>query len=149
MIDYFSSSPEAIVKELICQNRGTQSFILIKDLYNLGEARGLKIEKKNLSKVELYDLISTKYSAEELAAIGHVGISSWYWQKKFGITNNDVRRMADKGFIAVTGKERFRAYGDYQYANLYSVFDFCRLTTDEVGEWLKEHKKRHSSKQNC
>lgn len=135
--DYENSSPEEIIRFLICQNRGTQNFLSKGEMRQLGEARGLVFNNKNYKKAELYNALITVYTAEELQTLGHTGVSSYHWQKKFKISNYSLKKLADMGFIQITGEERFRVAGEYRYAALYSSYDFCRITTEDIDRWLK------------
>lgn len=139
-IDYKNSTPEDIIRALICHNGGTQSFLVKDEMIQLGEARGLVFENKSYKKEELYDILITVYTAEELQTLGHAGVSSYHWQKKFNITNYKLKKLVKMGHIQVTGKERFRVAGRYRYAALYSAYDFCRITTEDIERWLKGDK---------
>ncbi|MDE5772196.1 MAG: hypothetical protein K2I06_11325, partial [Ruminococcus sp.] len=51
--------------------------------------------------------------------------------------------------IQITGKEQFRAYGKYCYADIYSVFDYFRLTKEDIHTWLAENPKGTRKSKNC
>lgn len=138
--DYENSTPEEIIRFLICQNRGTQNFLSKEEMVQLGEARGLVFDNKSYKKEELFDVLLTVYTVEELQTLGHAGVSSYQWQKKFNITNHTLKKLVKMGHIQVTGKERFRVAGEYRYAALYSAYDFCRITTEDIDRWLKREK---------
>lgn len=138
--DYENSTPEEIIKFLICQNRGTQNFLSKDDMIQLGKERGLVFDNKDYSKEELYNALITVYTPEELQTLGHAGVSSYHWQMKFNISKYSLKKMADSGFIKITGKERFRVAGKYRFAALYSAYDFCRLTAEDIDRWKKEKK---------
>lgn len=75
-----------------------------------------------------------------------VGVSSFNFQLKFDIDHTTVKRLARAGVIHVVAQKRFRAYGRYNYANLYSPWDYFRLTREEVQNWLEEHPVRKRRK---
>ena len=140
------SSPEEFIRKMITANMGTDSLMYKHDMIKLAESKGLSSEKKALkamNKDELYDLLIGSMTAEELAIYAHVGISSFEYQQNFDIDNSDVKFMASHGFIAVTGKARFRAFGKYHYADLYSCFDYFRLTKEDVWVWLTANRPKY------
>lgn len=135
-IDYLNSTPVEIIKELLCQNRGTQNFLSKDELISIGKIRGLEFDNCDYKKSDLCDMLLSVYTVDELQRLAHTGISSYHWQKKFNITNAQLKKLAKLGYIQVTGKERFRAYGSYRYAALYSITDFCNITVNDVHVWL-------------
>ena len=137
---YYSNDPNLIIKQLICQNRGCNSFATKQELIEAGSKRGLIISD-SLSKEQIYDLIITVYTANELEVLFNVGLSSYDVQQKFDVTNYEVKKLAKNGVISVTGNENFSSFGKRHTAPLYSVFDFCRLTSEEVHNWLNNHRR--------
>lgn len=140
------SSPEEFIRKMITANMGTDSLMYKHDMIKLAESKGLFSPKKALkamNKDELYDLLLGSMTAEELALHAHIGISSYEYQQRFDIDNSDVKFMASHGFISVTGKRLFRAYGKYHYADLYSCFDYFRLTKEDVWEWLNANRPKY------
>ena len=136
----YNTPKEFIIAEC-SKNKGTQNNVMLSDL--VAEADALKIEvSKSVTKKELVKLIIEKIGEKAFAEKYKVGISSYHWQQKFGITNEQLRKLARKGFIRVTGKERFRIYGETRYANLYDVFQFFELTIEDVQKWLSESKSK-------
>lgn len=143
----YEGTPEEIIRALILRNRGRRAFLSLDDMRVMAEERGLEPEP-GLKKTELYDLVATVYSAEELAERGHVGLSSFCFRKRFDVTNPELRHMAKAGFIHEAGDLRYRGCGEYLYNSRYSVFDYCRLSKEEVRAWLDEHPPRYGSKRN-
>ena len=117
------SSPDEYIRAEICANRGPQNVMQKDTLLYLLEAAHMKADPK-----------ATKGERCE-----HLGVSSRSWQLKFGISNDDVRYMALAGYITVTGKVRFRGWGRMQEAPLYSVFDYFRLSKEDVQQWLLDN----------
>ena len=136
---YFSNDPKFIIKELICQNRGTQSFATKQDMIVDGKKRGIIMSEKQTND-KIFDILITVYSLTEIEQMYKVGVSSLDIQQKYNITNYEVKKLSKNGIIKVTGSEEFRAFGSYHTAPLYSVFDFCRLTNDDVHDWLETHR---------
>lgn len=135
------TTPEEFVIAECSKNKGTQNNVMLRVL--LAEADALKIEvSKSVTKKELIKLIIEKIGAKAFAEKYKVGVSSYHWQQKFGITNEQLRKLARKGFIQVTGKERFRIYGQTRYANLYDAFQFFELSIEDVQKLLSDSKRK-------
>lgn len=129
-------SPEDFIKFQITANMGTNNVIDKIYLAEIARSKGVKVVSK-MTKLDIYNALREKISLEEIMlCCGGIGVSSYSFQLKFDITNDEVKRMARLGYIQVTGSERFRAYGKYRNADTYSVFDYFRLTKEEVHDWL-------------
>ncbi len=136
------NSPEEFIRYEICANKGTQNVVDKADLAALIRSFGFEIDERKLTKADMYLLLKDAISIEEIADhCLHLGVSTYCFQQKFGIAHDEVKRMARLGFLKVTGSVRFRMYGKYRHADVYSVFDYFRLTKDEVAVWLKSHPK--------
>lgn len=86
-------------------------------------------------------------SLEEIAShCTNLGVTSQAFQKKFGINNDQVKYMAKKGYITITGSRPFRAWGKEYKAPLYSAFDYFRLTKADVQQWLLDNPRRTRSR---
>lgn len=141
-MDQFTS-PEDFIRHQICRNKGTQNLMDKSVMIALAQTNGAEVNDK-MTKEELYAQLRKVVPLEEIAAeCEHLGVASISYQRKFGITNTQLRSMAKSGFIQITGTERFRSYGAYREANLYSVFDYFRLTQADVDTWLQAHKSAH------
>lgn len=148
-MDQFNS-PEEFIRHEICANRGTQNVIDKDELATLACSFGIEVDEKKLTKDEIYLRMRKSVSVEDIAAhCQHLGVSSFNFQQKFGITHEEVKRMARFGFIKITGSQRIRLYGKYRNVDLYSVFDYFRLSQEDVDEWLRMHPKgtRQSKRQ--
>ena len=135
-------SPEEFIQREICANRGTQNVIDKDELAALARSFGVEVDTMKLTKEEIYLHMRNSVSAEDI--VDHcqcLGVSSLSFQQKFGITHEDVKRMARFGFIKITGTKRVWLYGKYRNVDLYSVFDYFRLLQDDVDEWLLTHPK--------
>ena len=71
-------------------------------------------------------------------ACKQMGVSSYSFQQKFGISGIDVKLLANRGMLKITGKERFSVHGEPHYAPLYSVMQIYLLTPETVQEWLED-----------
>lgn len=139
-MDQFNS-PEEFIRQ-ICANRGTQNVIDKDGLVALARSFSIEVDEKKLTKDEIYLRMRKSVSVEDIVAhCQHIGVSSFGFQQKFGITHEEVKRMARFGFIKVTGSQRIRLYGKYRNTDLYSVFDYFRLSQEDVDEWLRMHPK--------
>ena len=133
-------TPEEMIITLISQNRGTHNFINKSELVKLALENGLDASDK-MDKKDIAITVADKIGYPELAEKASVGVSSYEMQKKFGITNDEVKKMAKAGFITVVGTDSFRMYGKTCHAELYSPYDYFK-SEDEVISWLVEHPKR-------
>ena len=132
-------TPEEMIITLISQNRGTKNFIQKSELIEIAIDNGLEVNDK-MDKKDIAVALAEKIGYPELAKLASAGVSSLELQKKFGITNNEVKKMAKGGFITVVGTESFRMYGKTCHADLYSPYDYFR-SEEEVISWLVEHSK--------
>lgn len=142
-IAYFNTelTVEEFVKKEICKNAGTQSIAFKLQLTTLCDDAGVDYENK-MSKSELFDLlIKNGYDHEKLAEIFGVGVSSQTYQKAFGISHQDVKRLEKHGVLKVVGEYRFRAFGEYRYAPLYSVYQYAKMTDENMQRLLLEYPK--------
>lgn len=133
------STPEEYIRTEILSNRGTQNIADKSELAHFiaTDADEEKMLAK-LSKDVLFDKL-VELKGDEAYRMFPVGVSSYSFQLKFGITNADVKRMAQGGIIRATGKVRFRKFGKYLYADTCDPYAYFRLTAEEVHAWLKEH----------
>lgn len=137
-------TPEEMIITLISQNRGTKNFIQKSELIEIAIDNGLEVNDK-MYKKDIAVALAEKIGYAEFAKLASVGISSLELQKKFGITNNEVKKMEKGGFITVVGTEPFRMYDKNRYANLYSPYDYFK-SEEEIINWLVEHPKGRKSK---
>ena len=119
---YYSNDPNLIIKQLICQNRGCNSFATKQDLIEAGSKRGLIISD-SLSKEQIYDLIITVYTANEMEVLFNVGVSSYDVQQKLDVTNYEVKKLAKNGVISVqeTKTSTHSASGTQRHCILFSI----------------------------
>ena len=126
-----TDTAKTVLRTLALQNRGTQNFFSKERLAELVQQRGLEAPEK-ASKAELYDLLASVCSPEELEELGGMGLPSSDWQHRFDIVGHEVKKLARMGVIRRTGTERFRRFGRYLNGPLYSVVDFFRLTQEDI-----------------
>lgn len=133
-MDYFLT-PEAYLLHQISANKDC----ITKDkLMQLAKENQLKASPDS-EKGVVAEALLEKMGAPWLAGqCEHFGVSSYSFQQKFGITNDDVKHLAKVGFLEITGSERFRTNGHYKYADLYSVFQFYQLEKSEIERFLEE-----------
>lgn len=139
-MDYFNS-PKDFIKWQVTSNKGKRNAIYKDSLIEIAQSNGIKVSQ-NMKKSEIYDLICEHISLEEFVkACGNLGVHSNSFQQKFNINHQDVKRMARLGFIHITGTEHIRLYGKHCDIDLYSVFDYFRLTKEAVRKWLDKNPK--------
>lgn len=138
-MDYmdFFMTPEAYLLHQISVNRDC---LTKEKLMQLAEENLLEASpdaEKRVVAEALLEKMGAPWLAEQCE---HFGVSAYSFQKKFGITNADVKRLANAGFLEITGSERFKIDGQYKYANLYNVFQFYQLEKLDITECLEEIK---------
>ena len=134
-------TPEEMIITLIDQNRGPHNFIDKSRLIELALENGIEDVSDKMYKKDIAVALAEKIGYPELAKLASVGVSSLEMQKKFGITNKEVKKMAKGGFITVVGTESFRMYGKTCHADLYSPYDYFK-SEEEVISWLVEQSKK-------
>lgn len=134
-------TPEELIIRLVSRNGGMTQAIDREGLIKVAIDNGIDEDFKKLTKKDIALRIADKIGYLELTKRTKSGVSSYDLREKFGITNDDVKRMAKAGFLTVTGQEEFRMYGKYCHANLYSPFDYFK-SQEEFDTWLAEHPKR-------
>ena len=142
-INFFGKelSIEEFVKKEICKNSGTQSVAFKENLISLCDSIGVDYEKK-MGKAELFDLlINNGCEYKQLAEKFGVGVSSQVYQNTFNITHQDVKRLEKYGVLKKVGEYRFRAYGRYNYAPLYDVYQYAQMTENDMQDLLKKYPK--------
>lgn len=134
------TTPEETIIEKISENRGTQNFINKAALIEIAKENDIEDITDKMDKKLIAIKVAEKIGYAELAVRANVGVTSYELQKKFGISNDDIKHMAKDGFITVVGKEQFRLYGKTRYANLYSTYDYFKF--EEIKQWLEDHPKK-------
>lgn len=138
-ISYFGGkiSVEEYVKKEICKNTGTQSVALKAQLIYLCESANIECNKR-MKKEELFDLLlHNGFSHKQLAEWFVVGVSSQVYQSTFNISHRDVKRLEKRGALKKVGEYRFRAFGRYNYAPLYDLYQYAQMTDDDMRDILK------------
>lgn len=133
-------SPEEFIRSEILANRGSNN-IVDKAVLLIAACQKSKEDEdlSKLSKAELFDRIVEQYGNAAYTMFP-VGVTSFSFQVKFGITHKEVLQLAKTGVLTVTGERKFRKYGKYLYTKVYSAFDYFRLTPDEVHKHLSGSK---------
>lgn len=136
------STPEEYLLALIAANRGKETCIPRDELILVEEAQGLEVPK-NAAKRDIAELLLTVMDARELAACcEHIGVSSYEMQEKFGVTNAQLKKLANAGLLNITGTVDFRKYGRDLTAPLYDIWQYFELTPDELKAMLKQIDRR-------
>lgn len=137
-IKYFDReiSVEEYIKIQICKNGGTQSVAFKEDLVSLCDTREVTYDK-SMDKEDLFDLlVKDGFDHRQFAEKFGVGVSSQIYQQAFRIQHKDVKRLEKKNVLKKVGEYRFRAWGKYQYAPLYDVYQYALMTEDEMQQYL-------------
>ena len=131
-------SVDEYVKSEICKNAGTQSLAFKEQLVLLCNSAGIECDEKK-KKEEMFELlINNGFEYKQLAEMFGVGVSSQVYQATFNITHKDVKRLQKKGILKKVGRYRFRAFGRYNYAPLYDVYQYAQMTDEDMSDMLKK-----------
>ena len=143
-IHYFDSdlTVEDYIRKEILKNVGTQNIAMKSDLENLCAELKIEINKKTTKDEMLDMIIESGYSYENIASTFGVGVSSQVYQKAFNITHQDIKRLEKHGVLEVVGSFRFRAFGKYNYAPLYDIYQYARMSDEDMKKLLEEYPKR-------
>ena len=129
-------TPEEFIRAEILANRGSNNIVDKSALLEAAEWKaGEDEDLSKLSKAQLFDRIVEQYGNAAYTMFP-VGVSSYSFQLKFGITHKEVLKLAKAGILTVTGERKFRKYGKYLYAKTYSAFDYFRLTQEDIRKAL-------------
>ena len=124
-INYFDKelSVEEYVKKEVCKNAGTQSVAFKEQLISLCSSAGIECNEK-MKKEELFDLLCNNgFEYKQFADLFGIGVSSQVYQS---------------GVLKKVGKYRFRAFGKYNYAPLYDLYQYAQMTDDAMEDMLKK-----------
>ena len=141
MINDIEYTLEEYIKSRIMVNLGSQSYATKAQLKAACEEEGIQLTGKE-GKEEYYDLLlECGWTMENFENVYGIGVSSQDYQKEFNISHADVKRLERMEVLKVVGKYRFRLYGEYHYAPLYSITQYVRMTTDEMKKLLIQYPK--------
>ncbi len=139
-------SYEEYIKAFVLLNLGKESIYSKADLMKLCEDRGIDVSEgtSKYTKVQLYEkLIESGLTPCDFERGGKgIGVSSWHYQEEFGITHADVKWLEKHERLIVVGRRRFRAYGKYRYAPVYSLLQFATISVEELADMLSKKKQR-------
>lgn len=134
-------SVDEYVKAEICKNAGTQSLAFKEQLVLLCNSAGIECDEKK-KKEEVFELlINNGFEYKQLAEMFGVGVSSQVYQAAFNITHKDIKRLEKNGIIKKVGEYRFRAFGRYNYAPLYDVYQYAQMTDEDMSDILRKYSK--------
>ena len=134
-------SVDEYVKAEICKNAGTQSLAFKEQLVLLCNSAGIECDEKK-KKEEVFELlINNGFEYKQLAEMFGVGVSSQIYQAAFNITHKDIKRLEKNGILKKVGEYRFRAFGRYNYAPLYDVYQYAQMTDEDMSDILRKYSK--------
>ena len=134
-------SVDEYVKAEICKNAGTQSLAFKEQLVLLCNSAGIECDEKK-KKEEVFELlINNGFEYKQLAEMFGVGVSSQVYQAAFNITHKDIKRLEKNGILKKVGEQRFRAFGRYNYAPLYDVYQYAQMTDEDMSDILRKYSK--------
>lgn len=132
---------EAFVCRQICSNRGTDNVVMKTALIDLAERYHISVTPK-MTKEEIYLQLREQLYLKDILAVCNIGVKSIDVQQLFGITHRELKKLEESGFLRVSGKRRFCAYGRNIYVPLYDAIQVYSLTPEAVHDELKRLSKR-------
>lgn len=132
----YSKTPEECILNLINENRGIHTLIGIGHLRLLLKDYNCVFDE-NATKHEMAKILGDKVGYRSLEELTNVGLPAIEFQRKFNITYNQVKKLVRDGLLHVTGRDVFRLYGEYRYADIYSVYDYFELKDEEIKAHMK------------
>ena len=142
-IQYFDTelTVEEYIRKEILKNAGSQNIALKSDLEKMCNIRNIEYDKQTTKEELLNSLIKYGVSYEEIASCFSVGVSSQVYQKAFGISHTDIKRLEKHGALEVVGTYRYRAFGQYNYAPLYDLYQYAKMSDADIQSLLEQYPK--------
>ncbi|MBR2045332.1 MAG: hypothetical protein IJ958_04260 [Agathobacter sp.] len=132
-------SVEEFIKREIVKNAGPDSVVFKDQLIGLCKELEISFETK-MSKEDLFNaLLDAGHTYQMLAEHFKIGVSSQVYQQSFGITHSDVKSLENKKVLKVVGYYDFRAFGRYNSAPLYDVYQYANMSDDDMKQLLQEY----------
>lgn len=140
MIPFIEKFPtlEKYAEYEFCRHGSTESASAATkdDLVSFALEHNLSFSKSTTTKSELYHLIVDQIGLEALLETFSLGIISYRWQEKFGISASDLRKLAKKGVVTIVGQAELKGSRGRYKANLYDARQFYQYTVDDLKELL-------------
>jgi len=138
-MDRFNTADEYITYQIL--EHDTPSINKSK-LFHKAKSMGLPVRNYATKKETLEALLENNITLQEIIDGELIGIRPQYIQEKFGISRNDVYRLAQSGFLKIHAYKSERFYGKTLRVPLYDVYQFFELTPEEVHAELAKCKRR-------
>lgn len=127
---YNCTAPEEYIKECILNDSDRN--ISKYDLQKIASEKEIHI-RTAASKQEIVDVLAEKISYRTLAGYLSIGVPSIVMQRRFHITNEITRFLAEKGLFHIVGKQEFfNSSGQKCMANLYDIYDYYELDISDI-----------------
>ena len=142
-ISYFDTelTVEEYVRKEILKNAGTQNVAMKSDLERMCKDRNIEYDKETTKEELLNFLVKYGVDYKELASCFGVGVSSQVYQKSFGVSHADIKRLEKHGALEDVGTYRYRAFGQYNYAPLYNLYQYAQMSNEEMRLLLEQYPK--------
>lgn len=134
-----------VTARLRTHNSTSVSYGLTKaDMYDILDSAKVKY-KKSADWDTLFSVLlnNTDYDLRKLAHLKNIGVSSQDYQREFGISHQEVKRLEKFGVLQVVDTYRVRNYGKYLFVPLYDVCQFEDMTTEDMQQFLEKYPKGH------
>lgn len=135
------SLEEYVIAE-VCANYGAQTRVTVPVLKNILDVCEIAY-KKNATKEAMIRQLYEYYQdwgivAREL----EVGVKINQYVAAFSfVTNADIKRLEKFEVLKVVGYQKFRAYGKCNYAAIYDLEQFVKMTDEQMQAHLNEYPK--------
>lgn len=142
-ITYFGQeyTPHEYIKLNVVTNRGSHNNIDRAVMVEYCKGDNIPITGKE-SKAELFDIMCENgYTDERWEEIAKVGVISTDYQKEFGISHTDVKRLEKFQAIKTIAFISSRAYGKHMHTPLYSLSQFLSFNQNDIDALLLEYPK--------
>lgn len=143
-IKYFDKelTAEEYIRRQLTKNAGTDNLVMKQTLIDRCNELGVPVIV-SMTKSDLLDqLVGAGVSWQQLAIDYGVGVTTFEYQREFGIDHAAVKKLERRGLITVVGKSRFRGFGRNNYIPLYDAFQFAGLTADQMAAMLDQAERK-------
>lgn len=93
----------------------------------------------SMTKSDLIDaLISAGITWQQLAIDYSVGVTTFDYQRDFGLDHKTVKALEKRGLLTVVGQYQFDGWYGKCHAPLYDIFQFANMSGDQMQELISQ-----------
>lgn len=137
------SKDEYIISQLKRHNSTTCTVgLTMQEMYNLLDQANVLYKKS-----EYWDSLFTKvikipnFTLDDLARMKGIGVSASDYEKFFGISHADVKRLERFGVLKVIGTTSVYKYGKYLKCPIYDITQFSEMQANDMKKLLEKYPK--------